>query len=643
SLNLPIKQAPIPTWDDPADWAIVDPEAQDDDGAAIQAAIDSGAKTVVLQQGFYVVNDTIVLRGNLERLYGNWAMLMPGLEFGWSDQPVIQLVDVEGGADAVVVEAFDTGFLYRPGNWWFQHDADDRALIIRDVIFGYGGGAYRNSGTGDLFIEDICHGGGGQMRKSPAFVVQNQNVWARHWNTEAFEPHLIADNADVWIMGCKFGEYYGPYFVARNGARVELIGGVTNSLVKEKRHPEDRSTIIVDHAEVSLSYVERATDKQGAPHPVIATEFRDGETARLMLADVPRRGTLQDPVKGGNIRLNGANVPLVRAGLPRPDDQPVLSLATSATTFDQAGDVPTITLHIDAPADADLTAAVQWDWNGTASTLQTVTIPAGETSVNVELDESAATPITGRGRSVATLASGSAYIVDFDQRAITLDVIGSESDLQAGLEKHLPLDKTTDPQRGQVAAFTGTGMKLADGVEVPKQGDFRGPHYDLQVVPEAAVFMHDRFFERTVSMWVKPDATDTPQMLFDQGGGRYGMALAIVDGELRAGFQVIGKRFELATPLPADQWSHVALVFHHGAMELYVDGKLADTSDIGIGWEAFTHIDYTGDAGGLGATFGTSSIEAIGNKAAPFVGQMDEVRIYERSLTPTEVGTLAEK
>ncbi|MEO1238033.1 MAG: virulence protein, partial [Planctomycetota bacterium] len=78
SLGLPIRDTPetfdepIANWVSPLDFGGV---ANDgiDDTAAIQAAIDSGARTVYLPNGDWDVEGTIELRGAVERVIGTEA------------------------------------------------------------------------------------------------------------------------------------------------------------------------------------------------------------------------------------------------------------------------------------------------------------------------------------------------------------------------------------------------------------------------------------------------------------------------------------------------------------------------------------------------------------------------------------------
>ncbi len=70
SLNLPIKDVPVVEREPREAWVTVNGADHRDATREVQAAIDSGAKTVLLN-GPVVISDTIVLRGNVRHLIGS--------------------------------------------------------------------------------------------------------------------------------------------------------------------------------------------------------------------------------------------------------------------------------------------------------------------------------------------------------------------------------------------------------------------------------------------------------------------------------------------------------------------------------------------------------------------------------------------
>lgn len=218
TLNLPVKETPTVPWDEPATWAVV----RGRDSAAIQAAIDSGAATVFLPRGNYRMNSTVVLRGKLRRLLGGkpWLEVAGGLRT--AREPLFRLAD---GAEPVVsVERLDTDF--SGGPFYFIDHASTRTLVLRQLQCNFQGAAcYRNSGSGDLFIEDVV---------GSSFTFTKQHVWARQFNSERnSDPglHVLNDGGTVWTLGFKT-EGGGVQWETRGGGASEILGGevgVTNS------------------------------------------------------------------------------------------------------------------------------------------------------------------------------------------------------------------------------------------------------------------------------------------------------------------------------------------------------------------------------------------------------------------------------
>jgi hypothetical protein len=80
-----------------------------------------------------------------------------------------------------------------------------------------------------------------------------------------------------------------------------------------------------------------------------------------------------------------------------------------------------------------------------------------------------------------------------------------------------------------------------------------------------------------------------------------------------------------STTLPANQWSHVAVTYNGSSMQLYVNGSAVGSP---------TTISGTINSG-------SNTLWIGGNNAAGeyFQGRIDEMRIYNRALSSSEVVT----
>jgi len=83
-------------------------------------------------------------------------------------------------------------------------------------------------------------------------------------------------------------------------------------------------------------------------------------------------------------------------------------------------------------------------------------------------------------------------------------------------------------------------------------------------------------------------------------------------------------------PPVTNRWYHTAMTWDGATKALWLDGTLADS-------EQNNHVAFTN--GGT-VTFGADTDNG-GQQASPFVGVMDDLRIYDHALTAQEIATLA--
>jgi hypothetical protein len=228
-LGLPIEETPqtpiepFSAWDGPHRHPIeIQPgvfsgTANDnvDDTASLQAAIDSGASTIYLPNGRWVIDGTVQMRGNVRRLLGTEAEMSAS-----GSTNAGQIVIANGAGDTVWIERL-ANFGFGGRNPVFIHNSG-RTVVFSSVT----GMDYRaNMGAGKVFLNDTV---GAAIR----FVV-GQKVWARQLNIEenttlagaSFDARLVNDGADVWVLGFKT-EQAGVIAKTVNGGRTELFGNL---------------------------------------------------------------------------------------------------------------------------------------------------------------------------------------------------------------------------------------------------------------------------------------------------------------------------------------------------------------------------------------------------------------------------------
>lgn len=218
TLNLPIKETPESPWGDPATW--IAPKSSD--SAGIQAAIDSGAETILLPRGSYNVSATIVVRNNVKRIIGTKAVIDVKPPLLNENKPVFQIAD--GTPNSVTIEGLHTS--YANGPFVFIEQASKRTLVLKALCINFGAAqtpshlTYRNSVPGaDVFIEDVV---------SARWEFTGQHVWARQFNPEPTGDRLTVNGGTFWALGYKT-ERIGQIAIAKNGAKVEILGGLSQT------------------------------------------------------------------------------------------------------------------------------------------------------------------------------------------------------------------------------------------------------------------------------------------------------------------------------------------------------------------------------------------------------------------------------
>ncbi len=265
SLQLPIRQFPQLTWDDPKTWVSVEkfgakPNDKKDDTAAFQAAIDSGATNVVVPRtGNFTINGTLRLRKNVRRFIGTQ---------GWIEGKG-EIVADKGSQPTLVIE----NFYIRRGSKVKWKSVADRTVLFRSIE----GLDLESTGSGDLFIDDVVTG-------EVKFLNSDQNIWARQLNAEGAKTTNVVNNgAKLWILGFKT-EQGQTKIETRNGGSTELLGALIISNGIKKQEPIFRIT----NAASSFAGVGEA-HFGGASFQTWVEETRQGITRKLNRGEIPAR------------------------------------------------------------------------------------------------------------------------------------------------------------------------------------------------------------------------------------------------------------------------------------------------------------------------------------------------------------------
>lgn len=266
SLQLPIKQFPQVAWDDPKTWVSVEqfgakPNDNKDDTAAFQAAIDSGATTVVVpRNGDYTINGSLRIRGKVRRFIGTQ---------GWINGTG-EIVADNGSQPTLIIQDF---FIRYPKSNLKWRSITNRTVVFRDIEHLN----LESSGTGNLFIDDAVMAG-------VKFLNPKQNIWARQIDPE--NPSItgiVNQGAKLWILGLKT-EDASTKIETSNGGFTELLGGQIYANGVAKQNPVFR----IINASASFAGVAEV-NFAGRGFQTWVEETRGNQTKELKRANVPNR------------------------------------------------------------------------------------------------------------------------------------------------------------------------------------------------------------------------------------------------------------------------------------------------------------------------------------------------------------------
>jgi len=208
-LALPVEPMPKLPWDRLEDWSGPNrfggkPDDSQDDTAAIQAAVDSGATTLFLARGTWQVDGVVNLGGSVRRMLGTEARIRGKGRF--------RIVD--GDSKTVIIERLE-------GEGRFEH-ASSRTLVLQHLL----GFTYTSTvdKPGKLFLNDLV---GRPFRIRPG-----QQVWARQLDIEgniendaSIPARVVNDGGRLWMLGFKT-EDEGTHIRTTSGGKTELLGAL---------------------------------------------------------------------------------------------------------------------------------------------------------------------------------------------------------------------------------------------------------------------------------------------------------------------------------------------------------------------------------------------------------------------------------
>lgn len=142
---------------------------------------------------------------------------------------------------------------------------------------------------------------------------------------------------------------------------------------------------------------------------------------------------------------------------------------------------------------------------------------------------------------------------------------------------------------------------------------------------------------RTIALWIKPIAaavSGTNKVIFDFGGNDNGIALRFNAGALQAGIaggsnrQLVSVASINTNPnWNVNNWNHVAVVYDVNKLQLYANGVLLGTTNLG-----FTSIGSSTNASRIGATNSSNAFNSS-TSSTNVGGLLDDITVITEPLT----------
>ncbi|WP_200906179.1 glycosyl hydrolase family 28-related protein, partial [Limnoraphis robusta] len=282
SLQLDVPELPEIRYDNLSNWANVTDfgaiaSDNQDDSAAIQAALNSGKSTIYFPGGRYNINNTLEVGGNVKLITGAsyQTVLTVGGNLKNQDQPVFRFESTN--QDTVTLERFFGD--YGGGNFHWVEQASPNTLVLRNFAVG-SGSAYRNSVPGELIIEDVA---------ASDWVFDEQKVWAWQLNPEGFTTKITNNGGQLWVLGLKT-EKEGTIIETTAGGQTEVLGGLIYPASRGDLIPSQQPAFINDESQLTIAGVGESRYNVGS-YNILVEETRNGVTETLLNdSNILRRG-----------------------------------------------------------------------------------------------------------------------------------------------------------------------------------------------------------------------------------------------------------------------------------------------------------------------------------------------------------------
>ncbi len=276
-LKLTIKEPPLPYLEPEDNWIIPD-DSGDNDTAAIQAAMNSGAKTIFFPGNFkYKINDTIEVPSSVRRIVAQHSGIKGTETF--KSKPMLRFVG--NTSEPISIEGLSIGA-------WPHSIIAFEVASDRQVYFKYSNNfAARNTITtspnwsGEIYIDEYL----GSLKLNGT-----GSTWIRQWNPEnnPFKPgksnpeltYAVNNGAKLWVLGTKT-EAPAINVLTQKDGKTEILGGFFRDHFAPEEYQPTVPYFITKNASLSASYLQYAWGP-GKARRLQAIETQDKQKNELV-------------------------------------------------------------------------------------------------------------------------------------------------------------------------------------------------------------------------------------------------------------------------------------------------------------------------------------------------------------------------
>ena len=231
--------------------------------------------------------------------------------------------------------------------------------------------------------------------------------------------------------------------------------------------------------------------------------------------------------------------------------------------------------------------------------------------------------------------------IKIDGMGNAFSVFNSNSlEFREDLEKDMIAYWKMDDLTGENTVLSGNTASLSAGItsvsgKIDNAVSLDG--IDDYINIDSPDYGYSYYGHNTYSLWVKFDNPLISQTIIAEGDQTAGFELAIIDAELKVGVLDNPSSVFLIYPtklLKPGSWYNIAFVIdsHSDYFALYVDGRRVDYKEIPL------IFNYQGvELASIGKCNGYSPLTSSYIEGRYFAGDIDEVKIWNRALSDSEV------